>query len=189
MPAPVKMRAIRAILAGLLLGCSPLSPVRAAPPPGLVALPARPAHLEKGASTGLPLPRFVSLVSGDVNMRVGPGFQYPIKWVYHERGLPVMIEREFEVWRLVLAPDGGRGWMHEATLSGTRTFLVSGRVRILRRRPEKDARAIAVLKVGVIGRIHRCKAGDAWCSVVVDGRHGYLRRTDFWGTFPDETVP
>jgi SH3-like domain-containing protein len=38
-----------------------------------------PAHPEKGTSTGLPLPRFVSLVSGDVNLRVGPGFQYPIE--------------------------------------------------------------------------------------------------------------
>lgn len=190
MPAPAQLRAIRLIVAALLLGCSPLLPVRAAAPSvAFAALPARPPHPEKGASTGLPLPRFVSLVSGDVNMRVGPGFRYPIKWVYHERGLPVIIEREFDVWRLVLAPDGGRGWMHEATLSGTRTFLVSGRARILRRRPEKNARALAVLQVGVIGRVRRCKAGDDWCSVEVDGRHGYLRRTDFWGAFPGENVP
>ncbi|MDA8049089.1 MAG: SH3 domain-containing protein [Rhodospirillales bacterium] len=188
------MRTIR-VLAAVLLLVIPAAWLRAAPvaPAGkvvpLAALPEQPAHPEKGSSTGLPLPRFVSLATGDVNMRVGPGFQYPIAWVYKRAGLPVVVEREFDVWRLVLAPDGGRGWMHEATLAGTRTFLVSGGDRILRKRPDRKARAVAVLKAGVIGRIRRCKAGAAWCSVVVDGRRGYLRRKDFWGTFPGEAVP
>lgn len=184
------MQAIRMIVAAVLLALPPVLPVRAATPPAtLAALPARPAEPEKGATTGLPLPRFVSLVSGDVNMRVGPGFQYPIKWVYKQRDLPVVVEREFDVWRLVLAPDGGRGWMHEATLSGTRTFVVSGGEHTMRRRPEASAPVVAVLQAGVIGRIRRCKAGDDWCSVEVDGRRGYLRRNEFWGAFPNEVVP
>ncbi len=185
-----RRQAIRAIVAAVLLGCPSLIPVRAAPPvAALATLPTRPAEPDKGASTGLPLPRFVSLISGDVNMRVGPGFQYPIEWVYRERGLPVVVEREFDVWRLVLAPDGGRGWMHEATLSGTRMFLVSGGTRTLRRRPESNAPVMAVLQAGVIGQILRCGAANEWCSVEVDGRRGYLRRNEFWGTFPDEAVP
>ena len=31
--------------------------------------------------TGLPLPRFVQLRAGEVNMRTGPGVQYPVDWV------------------------------------------------------------------------------------------------------------
>lgn len=199
MRARATMRAIRAIIAALFLGSLPLLLLGAAPQGAaqgaalplatLAALPARPAQPDKGASTGLPLPRFVSLVSGDVNMRVGPGFQYPIKWVYKEQGLPVVVEREFDVWRLVLAPDGGRGWMHEATLSGTRTLVVSGQTRMLRRRPAANAPVAAVLEPGAIGRIRRCKAGDEWCSVEIDGRRGYLKRSEFWGIFPRETVP
>jgi len=190
MRARSRTRAIRTIIAAIVLSWPLLSPVRAAPPvAALAALPTLPAHPDKGTATGLPLPRFVSLLSGDVNMRVGPGFQYPIEWVYKERGLPVVVEREFDVWRLVLAPDGGRGWMHEATLSGTRTFVVTGATHTLRRRPDPNAPVVAVLHAGVIGRIRRCKAGDAWCSVEVDGRRGYLRRDEFWGTFPDEAVP
>jgi len=62
----------------------------------------------------------------EVNMRAGPGDRYPIQWVYHRRGLPVEIEREFDVWRLVEDSDGQKGWVHQATLVGQRTFVIPG---------------------------------------------------------------
>ncbi|GBR06146.1 SH3 domain-containing protein [Acetobacter oeni] len=78
----------------------------------------------KGTNTGLPLPRFASLRADKVNMRAGPGDRYPIQWVYHRRGLPVQIEREFDVWRLVEDSDGVKGWVHQATLAGARDFVI-----------------------------------------------------------------
>ena len=42
-----------------------------------------------GAVTKLPVPRFVSLRSDQINFRAGPGFQYPVTWVYQRAGLPV----------------------------------------------------------------------------------------------------
>nr|WP_240161953.1 SH3 domain-containing protein [Gluconacetobacter azotocaptans] len=81
---------------------------------------------DKGTVTGLPLPRFAALRADEVNMRSGPGQRYPIQWVYHRRDLPVQIEREFDVWRLVEDSDGQKGWVHQATLVGTRSFVVPG---------------------------------------------------------------
>jgi len=156
----------------------------AAPKPG----PAKPAEAGKPVGTGLPLPRFDALRTDDVNMRAGPGFRYPIMWVYKRRGLPVEIEREFEVWRLVETPDGTKGWMHEATLTRRRTFLVQGADATLRARPADDARAVAILKVGVIGRIRSCDAGSVWCHVEVRNYSGYLKRSQFWGALPGEVI-
>ena len=65
----------------------------------------------KGASTGLPLPRFASLKTSPVELRVGPGFRYPVVWVYQDRNLPVEIIREYDVWRQVRTPDGSEGWV------------------------------------------------------------------------------
>jgi len=158
------------------------APTAAAPP----AAPAKPAEAEK--PTGLPLPRFAALRTDDVNMRAGPGFRYPIMWVYKRRGLPMEIEREFEVWRLVEDPDGTKGWVHEATLTGRRTFLVQGTDATLRARPNDDSRAVAILKVGVIGRIRSCDAGSEWCRVDVRDYSGYLKRSQFWGTLPGEVI-
>ncbi|AHI27121.1 SH3 domain-containing protein [Komagataeibacter swingsii] len=105
-----------------------------APPPAAHApapSPDAPAALApvdntKGSVTGLPLPRFAAFRADEVNLRTGPGQRYPIDWVYHRRGLPVKIEREFDVWRLVEDSDGQKGWVHQATLVGTRTFVIPG---------------------------------------------------------------
>ncbi len=160
----------------------PSGPATSARPP-----PATP-ETNKGSVTGLPIPRFVALRTDDVNMRKGPGFRYPIEWVYKRRELPVEILREFEVWRLVETPDGARGWMHEATLVGHRSFIVQGADATLRSDPRDEASPVAILKVGVIGRLRSCQAGSAWCRVRVGDYDGYLKRTQFWGTLPDEIV-
>ncbi|MFT8644234.1 SH3 domain-containing protein [Gluconacetobacter sp.] len=96
----------------------------AIPPAAMPAEPAAPT--DKGSVTGLPLPRFAALRADEVNMRSGPGQRYPIEWVYHRRDLPVKIEREFDVWRLVEDSDGQKGWVHQATLVGTRSFVIPG---------------------------------------------------------------
>ncbi|WP_246091429.1 SH3 domain-containing protein [Swingsia samuiensis] len=85
-----------------------------------------PDNSNKGTNTGLPLPRFAALRADKVYMRRGPGDRYPIDWVYHRRGLPVEVEREFDVWRLVEDSDGQKGWVHQATLYGSRTFVIPG---------------------------------------------------------------
>ncbi len=108
----------------------PALPPRHAPPPAVVVpppaapAPALPPAPPRGTSTGLPLPRFAALRADSVYLRRGPGSRYPIEWVYKRRDLPVKIEREFDVWRLIEDPDGIRGWVHQATLVGTRSFVI-----------------------------------------------------------------
>jgi SH3-like domain-containing protein len=151
---------------------------------------ASPAQLQadKGATTGQPLPRFVSLRSDEVNMRKGPGTRYPVEWVYKRRDLPVEIEREFEVWRLVEDPEGVKGWVHQATLTGRRSIMVRGTDATLRHDPQDTAEAVAVLQPGVVGRLLSCAAGSDWCQVQVGEYRGYLKRTQVWGTLPNEVV-
>lgn len=154
--------------------------------------PAADPHAEppadKGSVTGLPLPRFAALRSDDVNMRVGPGMRYPIEWQYHRRDLPVEILRELDVWRLVEDQDGVKGWVHQATLTGRRGFVVKEREAVMRRSPSDDAAPVARLMPGVVGRLRACAAAAAWCEVQVHDYRGWLRRSAFWGTFPGEAV-
>lgn len=168
-----------------------------APPPPVVATPApappppepaKRAAPDKGTVTGLPLPRFASLRADEVNMRAGPGTRYPIEWVYKRRDLPVEIEREFEVWRLVQDPDGTKGWVHQATLTGRRSFIVGAADATLRRSAADDAPPVAILKPGVIGHIRGCDKSSDWCQVQVADYRGWLRRSAFWGTLDGEAV-
>jgi SH3-like domain-containing protein len=158
-----------------------------AAPPAPVAPPA-PAEPAKGSVTQLPLPRFASLKTDEVNLRSGPGLRYPIDWVYKRRDLPVEIEREFEVWRLVQDSDGVKGWVHQATLTGRRTLVVLAPERMLREDPKPDGAPVARLQPGVIGRIRACEAKADWCQVQVGDYRGWLPRDAFWGSYPGEAI-
>lgn len=164
----------------------PPQPPIAAPAPA--PEPEKTVEPSKGSVTGLPLPRWASLRSDEVNLRSGPGTRYPVDWVYRRRELPVEIEREFEVWRLIRDQDGVKGWVHQATLAGRRSFVVQGTERVLRSAAADDAPAVARLKPGVVGRIRDCETGKPWCEMQVGEYRGWLKRDEVWGTFPGEAV-
>ena len=164
----------------------PVVPTIAAP---VVAPPiAKPAEDGKPAAEAPKLPRFQSLRSNDVNLRAGPGVRYRIDWVYKRADLPVEVQREFEHWRLVRDADGIQGWMNQATLTSRRNFIVKGADAKLMDDPKDAAAPVAILRPGVIGRIKSCPKDSAWCHVQITGHSGYLRRTQFWGTLPNEEI-
>jgi SH3-like domain-containing protein len=145
-----------------------------------------PAWSQAGRSTGLPVPRFVSLASDRVNVRFGPGKQYPINWVFARKELPVEIIAEFDTWRKIRDSEGEEGWIHSSLLSSRRTIMVTGQVRDLRRTPSADARVVLRAEPGVIGSLFDCE--ENWCRVEIEGRRGWLQRDEFWGTRPGEIV-
>ena len=82
------------------------------------------AQATKGP-TGLPLPRFVSLKSRKVNLRVGPGQDYATSWLYLKPGLPVEIIQEYDNWRRIRDADGTEGWVFHSLLSGERSAIAA----------------------------------------------------------------
>ena len=172
---------------------APSAGTAAAPPAAPVVTPApppepeKPAEPSKGAS-GAMLPRWASLRSDEVNLRSGPGTRYPVQWVYRRRDLPVEIQREYEAWRLIADQDGVKGWVNSATLVPRRSFAVIGKDRTLRKSPADDAAAVAILKIGVVGRIRACEAGRNWCELQTGSYRGWLKREEFFGANPGEAI-
>src|SRR5262245_31891737 len=76
-------------------------------------------------TSGLPIPRYVSLKSDHVNVRAGPTKDNDVAWVYTRAGLPVEITAEFENWRRVRDSEGAEGWVYHSMLSGRRTAVVT----------------------------------------------------------------
>ena len=135
-----------------------------------------------------PLPRFVSLKQEKTYLRTGPGVQYPIDWVYQVKNLPLEVILEFGTWRKVRDVRGGQGWIHQSMLSKIRTFIITGKIRTLRKSESSKSNPIAKLEVNVVGKISKCKHSLSWCIVSVDGYKGWLRRVDFCGVYPDEAI-
>ena len=80
-------------------------------------------YAKKGTVTNLELPRFVSLKSNDVNLRVGPSINYPIELKYIQINLPVEIIDEFDVWRKIKDQQDNQGWLHKSLIKGDRFVL------------------------------------------------------------------
>lgn len=147
------------------------------------------------AGSGLPLPRFVSLKADRVNLRAGPGTDYPTSWVYRQAGLPVEVLKEFEGWRQVRDSEGATGWVSQSLLSGRRTALVTPWDKKagnpvpqipVRNSDSERARTVAIVEAGVIANIHTCDG--LWCSISIDRFRGYMPQKQLWGVYPNEIV-
>jgi SH3-like domain-containing protein len=143
----------------------------------LAAAPARaqPAHQPIGCA---------SLRYGKVNLRVGPGRRYPIKWVLTRKGLPVKITRDFDLWRHIVLPKGTAGWVHERELSRNRTVVIRGAVGTLRAEASPSAPPVARAQPGVIATLLSCSG--AWCEIATHGVSGAIERRRIWGLCPGD---
>ena len=142
--------------------------------------------------SGLPLPRFVSLKSSRANLRIGPGRNYPVDWMYLKAGLPMEIIQEYDNWRRVRDSEGTDGWINQSLLSGKRTAIVTPWNRgkdatiPLRADPSNEARKVADIEPGALGSIERCN-GD-WCEMRFGGYGGWISQSQIWGAYPNETI-
>jgi SH3-like domain-containing protein len=148
-----------------------------------------------GASTGLALPRFVSLKSDRVNLRQGPGTEYPTSWVYRRPGLPLEVIREHDGWRQVRDAESATGWVLQTALSGRRTALVTpweakpGRPvpQVPLWADDRDGSAVvANVEAGVIANIRTCNG--RWCHVSIGEFKGYIEQFRLWGVYEGEIV-
>ncbi|MGH7002970.1 MAG: SH3 domain-containing protein [Alphaproteobacteria bacterium] len=132
------------------------------------------------------LPRFASLRHDSVHVRAGPGQDYPIRWTYQRKGMPVQIVREYDNWRFVRDFEGSEGWVHAGGLTRRRTVLVMGSIRVLRAEPQDGAKPVARLEPGVVARLENCER--IWCRLTVQGHAGWLKQQEVWGVRPGERL-
>ena len=142
------------------------------------------------SSSGLPVPRYVSLKSDHVNVRAGPTKDNDVAWVYTRSGLPVEITAEFENWRRVRDSEGAEGWVYHSLLSGRRTAVITMKTKDdlapLYDRADSDSAVAARLQNGVVAQVKRCANG--WCRVMGTGFDGWIEQQRLWGVYADEKV-
>jgi SH3-like domain-containing protein len=141
-------------------------------------------------TSGLPVPRYVSLKSDHVNVRAGPTKDNDVAWVYTRSGLPVEITAEFENWRRVRDSEGAEGWVYHSLLSGRRTAVVTMKSKDdlapLRESADPVSVVTARLQAGVVAQVRKCTSN--WCHVVGNGFDGWIEQQRLWGVYADEKV-
>ena len=135
------------------------------------------------AADELTLPRFVSIKSGEANIRTGPGKRYPIKWEITRKNIPVEVLSEFEQWRKIRDISGDEGWVHQGMLSSNR-FVILQSAQILRRSDSQSSRPVAKLESNVSMKLKTCTSD--WCEVEVNDVSGWAPRNELWGVYSHE---
>jgi SH3-like domain-containing protein len=126
------------------------------------------------------VPYWASIRATVVNMRVGPGEDYKIKWTYRRKALPMKVVRTMDGWRLVEDPDGAQGWMLARFLSRERAAYVHGKgLAEMRESGAANARLLWRIEPGNVGLLGECDNG--WCKLDVRGHVGFVRQERLWG--------
>ena len=141
-------------------------------------------------TSGLPVPRFVTLKADRVNVRGGPDKDHDVAWIYTRVGWPVEITAEFENWRRIRDWEGAEGWVYHSLLSGKRMAAVQLKSKTelapIHAKPDAQSAVTAQLQVGVLGMIKHCTG--KWCQLVGDGFDGWIDQNELWGVYPDEKI-
>ena len=136
------------------------------------------------AGNTLPLPRFASLRSNEVNLRVGPGSEYPLEWVFRYEKMPIEIIQEFGPWRKIRDFEGAEGWAHQSMLSGRRMVLITGSKVILHKDCHETSKSMAYLQLHTLGKLLECQ--NQWCRIQIDKYKGWVLRHQLWGVYANE---
>tara|TARA_B100000965_G_scaffold211692_1_gene176884 strand:- start:458 stop:1000 length:543 start_codon:yes stop_codon:yes gene_type:complete len=140
-------------------------------------------YAEKGSVTGFDIPRFISLKSNEINLRVGPSINYPIKLKYIKKNLPVEVIDEFDVWRKVRDHENNTGWIKKGLLKGDRYVLTLKKNNVLVfNRP--NGKEIGIIKANNVLFLEKCL--KKWCYISHKDIQGWLLKNGVWGVYKNE---
>ena len=122
---------------------------------------------------------FLSLKKDKVNVRYGPGFEYPIKYIYKKINLPIKQIDKKENFRRIIDYKNNSGWIHVSQLKKTNS-IIPMTDRILFKKPSYFSNPIAKIEKGRLLIIQKCN--NKWCKVKSGKYKGWIKTDNIWGS-------
>ena len=123
--------------------------------------------------------KFLSLKNNEVNLRQGPSFEYPVKFIYKKKYLPIEILDKSETWRKIKDFENNSGWIHTSQLSKKKSAICQKNNSVLYKKPTIFSKPIAKLEIGRLVLIKKCKV--KWCKITTGGFKGWVFKNSLWG--------
>tara|TARA_B100000989_G_scaffold284275_1_gene250940 strand:- start:575 stop:982 length:408 start_codon:yes stop_codon:yes gene_type:complete len=121
---------------------------------------------------------YLSLKYNKVNIRYGPGLDYPIKFVYLKKNFPIEVVDEKENFRKILDFKNNTGWVHRSQLKKNNS-LIALEEKIIFNNSTKYSRPIAVIKTGRLLIVKKKRKN--WLKVVTGSYSGWVKDENMWG--------
>tara|TARA_B000000557_G_scaffold254314_1_gene244290 strand:+ start:767 stop:1216 length:450 start_codon:yes stop_codon:yes gene_type:complete len=125
---------------------------------------------------------FVMLKNNKVNVRFGPSFEYPIKYVYVKKYLPIKVIDKKENFKRIIDHKHNSGWIHTSQLKKS-TSVILIKNQYIFSKPTKFSEPIALAEKGKLILIKKCK--NNWCKIANVDLKGWILFDNFWGKLPN----
>ena len=124
---------------------------------------------------------FLSLKKNKVNVRYGPSFESPIKYIYKKINLPIKQIDKKENWRRIIDLKNNSGWIHRSQLKSLNS-IIPLEDKVLFKKPSKFSKPLAKINKGRILILLKCKKD--WCKIKTDKYSGWIKTENIWGKLP-----
>ena len=121
---------------------------------------------------------FLSLKKDRVNVRYGPSFESPIKYVYKKINLPIKQIDKKENWRRIIDFKNNSGWIHWSQLKKVNS-IIPLEDKILFKKPSDFSKPLAKIEKGRILILQKCDG--FWCKVKSENFKGWIKTDNIWG--------
>ena len=121
---------------------------------------------------------FLSLKKNKVNVRYGPSFNSPIKFVYKKINLPIKQIDKKENWRRIIDFKNNSGWIHWSQLKPINS-VISLNEMILFKKPSNFSKPLAKIQTGRVLVLQKCIEG--WCKIKSNNFKGWIKTDNIWG--------
>ena len=122
--------------------------------------------------------KFLMLKNDKVNVRYGPSFDYPIKYIYKKINLPVKVIDKKENFRRIIDNKKNSGWIHISQLKQSKSFITVSN-KILFKKPTKFSKPLAKIETGRLLLVKKCERN--WCLVETKSFKGWVDQENLWG--------
>ncbi len=122
--------------------------------------------------------KFLMLKNDKVNVRYGPSFDYPIKYIYKKINLPVKVIDKKENFRRIIDNKKNSGWIHISQLKQSKSFITVSN-KILFKKPTKFSKPLAKIETGRLLLVKKCERN--WCLVETKSFKGWVEEENLWG--------
>ena len=123
---------------------------------------------------------YIILKNNEVNVRYGPGFDYPIKYVYKKKNLPIKVIDKKENFRRIIDFKKNNGWIHTSQLKKGKSLILL-KDQILFSKPTRYSKPIIKIAKGRLLLVKKCK--KKWCKVKTEDYLGWIITNNIWGTY------
>ena len=121
---------------------------------------------------------FLSLKKNKVNVRYGPSFKSPVKFIYKKINLPIKQIDKKENWRRIIDFKNNSGWIHQSQLKPINS-IIPIEEKILFKKPSNFSRPLAKIQRGRVLTLDKCISG--WCKIKSEKFQGWIKTNNIWG--------